>query len=80
MSRKVNHESRRHYKKIYRLKKKKSVLKRSEIMVVWVLLYGNHCQILLSTYYVRKNMIYSTESIEMKNKSKAKMDLLAHEF
>lgn len=49
-------------------------------MVVWVLLYGNHCQILLSTYYVRKNMIYSTESIEMKNKSKAKMDSLAHEF
>ena len=59
---------------------KKSVLKGSEIMVVWVLLYGNHFQNLLNTYSVGKNMICSTESIELRNKSKAKMDSLAHEF
>ena len=59
---------------------KKSVLKGSEIMVVWVLLYGNHFQNLLNTYSVGKNMICSTESIEMRNTSKAKMDSLAHEF
>lgn len=59
---------------------KKSVLKGSEIMVVWVLLYGNHFQNLLNTYSVGKNMICSTESIEMRNMSKAKMDSLAHEF
>ena len=33
---------------------KKSVLKGSEIMVVWVLLYGNHFQNLLNTYSVGK--------------------------
>ena len=78
MSRKVNHESRGQYEKIYR--SKQSVLKGSEIMVVWVLLYGNHFQNLLNTYSVGKNMICSTGSIEMRNKSKAKMDSLAHEF
>ena len=49
-------------------------------MVIWVLLYGNHFQNLLNTYFVGKNMICSTESIEMRNKSKAKMYSLAHEF